>query len=100
MFSESRSIFAMTASRFPFHFAIGKVREQQDAQDFYPRCSLHMCAITILHWRFQIRAAIAAANGTGDESTRRIGSDRTTGTAGTRARGNRVTRRELQGDAG
>jgi hypothetical protein len=29
-----------------------------------------MCAITILHWPFQIRAAIAAANDTWDESKR------------------------------
>lgn len=32
-----------------------------------------MCAITILHQPFQIRAAIAAANDTRDESTRGVG---------------------------
>jgi len=31
-----------------------------------------MCAVTILHWPFQIRAAIAAPNDTWDDSTRRL----------------------------
>src|SRR5215208_6320171 len=71
MFSESRSIFAMTASRFPFRFATGKQRKRQDSANFYPRCSLRLCAITILHPPFQIRAAIAAANNTRDDSDKK-----------------------------
>ena len=31
-----------------------------------------MCAVTILHWPFQIRAAIAAPNDTWDDSTGRF----------------------------
>jgi hypothetical protein len=58
--SESRSIFALQASRFLF--ATGKIPEPQGRPRSYPP---PRAAITILQRLLPIRAPIAAANGSG-----------------------------------
>ena len=62
MLSESRSIFAITASRFLF--ASGTTRKPQARREFYPPRSI-LRTTTILQRGFRIRAPIETANGGG-----------------------------------